>query len=213
MPNYIVRASVVDISRDTPKREDRVWVDTNVLYWQTYSRASLRTYDKRPKYYQTSSYPSWMQRAIRSGSTLHFLALSFAELAHLVETAEREIAEGAGQIPFGTKPKDFRHNYPSQRANVIAEITNCWQAVESLASELPGGVLADAGLISSSLPLMSQCAVDGYDLFMVEALKAAGVTQVLSDDGDFCTVAGITLFTANRNVIQAAAAQGKPQFR
>lgn len=78
-----------------------------------------------------------------------------------------------------------------------------------MASELQGGVLADAGLIASSLPLMSQCAVDGYDLFMVEALKASGVAQVLSYDGDFCTVAGITLFTANRSVIQEAASQGR----
>jgi hypothetical protein len=211
MPNYIVRASVVDISRDTPKPQDRVWVDTNVLYWQTYSRASQRS--RPPQSYQTRTYPRWLSSALRAGSTLHWLALSFAELAHQIETAEREISESAGQVPGGTKPKDFRHNYSSQRANVVAEITNCWQAVESIASELPGGVLADAGLIASSLPLMSQCAVDGYDLFMVEALKAAGVTQVLSDDGDFCTVAGITLFTANRNVIQAASAQGKSQIR
>jgi len=207
MPNYMVRASVVDIKSDVPKLADRVWVDTNVLYWQTYSRASLRP--RPPQTYQTRTYPTWLSHALRAGSTLHWLALSFAELAHQIETAEREIAEGAGQIPGGTKPKDFRHNYSSQRANVIAEITNCWQAVESLASELPGGVLADAGLIASSLPLMSRCAVDGYDLFMVEALKAAGVTKVLSDDGDFCTVGGITLFTANRWVIAAATAQGK----
>ena len=205
MPNYTVRASVVDISRDTPKPEDWVWVDTNVLYWQTYSRASLRP--KPPQTYQTRTYPSWLSRALRSGSTLHWLALSFAELAHQIETAEREIAEGAGQIPSGTKPKDFRRNYSSQRANVIAEITNCWQAVESLASELPGGVVEDAGLVASSLPLMSRCAVDGYDLFMVEVLKATGVIQVLSDDGDFCTVAGITLFTANRAVIAQATSQ------
>lgn len=206
MPNYIVKASVVDITRDTPQPEDRVWVDTNVLYWQTYSRASLRP--KAPLGYQTRTYPSWLSRALRTGSTLHWLALSFAELAHQVETAEREIAESAGQIAYGTKPKDFRHNYPAQRANVIAEITNCWQAVETMASELPGGVVANAGLIAASLPLMSQCAVDGYDLFMIRALKAAAVTQVLSDDGDFCTVRGITLFTANRSVIQEATSQG-----
>ena len=82
-----------------------VWVDTNVLHWQTYSRASLRP--KPPQTYQTRTYPSWLSRALRSGSTLHWLALSFAELAHQIETAEREIAEGAGQIPSGTKPKDF----------------------------------------------------------------------------------------------------------
>ena len=32
---------------------------------------------------------------------------------------------------------------------------------------------------------------------------------VQADDGDFATVPGIQVFTANRNVIQAARAQGR----
>ena len=51
--------------------------------------------------------------------------------------------------------------------------------------------------------------VDRYDLFAIHALKASGVTQVISDDGDFCSVSGITLFTANQTVISAARAQNK----
>lgn len=38
---------------------------------------------------------------------------------------------------------------------------------------------------------------------------AAGNPHILTDDGDFCTLSGITLFTANRNVCEAARAQGK----
>lgn len=34
--NYTVRAAVVDIRQDTPKREDAFLVDTNVWYWLTY---------------------------------------------------------------------------------------------------------------------------------------------------------------------------------
>jgi hypothetical protein len=54
-----------------------------------------------------------------------------------------------------------------------------------------------------------QLPVDGNDLFAIRALNVAGITQVISDDGDFCCVPGITLFTANPNVISAACAQGK----
>lgn len=51
--------------------------------------------------------------------------------------------------------------------------------------------------------------LDRYDLFILEAMQKAGVVQVLTDDGDYCTVAGIQVFTANTNVITAAQSQGK----
>ncbi len=44
-------------------------------------------------------------------------------------------------------------------------------------------------------------------------MNKSGVTQVLTDDGDFCTVPGITLFTANRGVVEAARVQGKLVIR
>jgi hypothetical protein len=40
-------------------------------------------------------------------------------------------------------------------------------------------------------------------------MRAAGVAQILSDDGDFCGVAGVELFTANPHVLAAARAQGR----
>jgi hypothetical protein len=39
-------------------------------------------------------------------------------------------------------------------------------------------------------------------------MSAAGINQVLTD-GDYCTVPGLQLFTANRQVIEASRAQGK----
>jgi hypothetical protein len=50
--------------------------------------------------------------------------------------------------------------------------------------------------------------VDGYDLFLLEALSAGGLTQVLTDDGDDCTVPGIHVFTANLRVLTAARSAG-----
>jgi len=50
--------------------------------------------------------------------------------------------------------------------------------------------------------------VDGYDLFLRATMRSSGIVQILTDDGDFCTVPGIQILTANANVIAAAAAQG-----
>jgi predicted nucleic acid-binding protein len=51
--------------------------------------------------------------------------------------------------------------------------------------------------------------VDGYDLFILETLTRHGLIQIITDDGDFATIAGIQVFTANRNVLKSAHAQGK----
>lgn len=51
--------------------------------------------------------------------------------------------------------------------------------------------------------------VDGYDLFILEAMTAKGVIQVITDDGDFASVPGIQVFTSNRNVLNAAKAQNR----
>jgi hypothetical protein len=44
---------------------------------------------------------------------------------------------------------------------------------------------------------------------MLETMKNNGVIQIITDDVDFATVAGIRVFTANRNVLLAARMQGK----
>jgi hypothetical protein len=40
-------------------------------------------------------------------------------------------------------------------------------------------------------------------------LKKEDITQIITDDGDFSTIAGICVFTANGNIIRAAKAQNK----
>ncbi len=61
--------------------------------------------------------------------------------------------------------------------------------------------------IAATTGELCMCHEEGQALLKV--LQPALMAKVLSDDGDFCTVAGITLFTANRSVIQEAASQGR----
>ena len=51
--------------------------------------------------------------------------------------------------------------------------------------------------------------LDGYDLLILEAMDKAGVKQIITDDGDYLTVPGIRVFTANSGAISAARSQGK----
>ncbi len=200
--NYTVQAEVVDISADAPRAEDVFLVDTNVWYWLTYSRASQSA--RPPAYYQTSNYPNYTNAALGAGARIFQSGLSLAELTHLIEKAEREIYEATnGQI--GTK--EYRHNLPAERAQVFAEVQAACGLVTTLAEPLT--VTIDSPTATSALNRLQTEKVDGYDLFILESMRSHGVVQVITDDGDFATVPGIQVFTANRNVIQAARAQGR----
>lgn len=62
---------------------------------------------------------------------------------------------------------------------------------------------------SNLLLIYTSVNVDGYDLFMAEMALKNGITQIITDDGDYATVSGLTVFTANQKVIQAASLVNK----
>lgn len=198
-----VRAQVVDIRADAPKDSDVFLVDTNAWYWLFYTRASLAP--SAPLAYQLSDYPAYLKAAIGAGSLLHSFALTFAELAHNIEKAEREINETQLGKPIQTK--SFRHDYPNQRRKVTSLICDTWADVLSVSEMLDMDL--NSAFMQPVLSLFPSVGLDGYDVFMAEAALKAGVTQVITDDGDYATVPGLTVFTANQRVVQAAHGSGK----
>lgn len=198
-----VRAKIVDIRADTPKDSDVFLVDTNAWYWLFYSRASLTP--NGPQAYQLANYPAFLKASISVGAALHCYGLIFAELSHNIEKAEREICEA--QVGKTIKAKSFRHDYPNQRLKLVSLITDTWADVLSVSTMLDLNM--DDDFMQSALTLFPSAGLDGYDLFMAEAALKAGITQIVTDDGDYATVQGLTVFTANTRVIQAAQAVGK----
>ncbi len=193
---YAVKAEVVNIQFDTPQKDDIFLVDTNVWYWLTYTQASTSALP-----YQINDYPAYLTKIISAQGLLLYCGLSLAELAHNIEQAEQRI--------FSTtlQPKEYRHNEPTERANVVAEVIAAWGQVTSIA--VSTDVTIDETTTNASLTRFQTQLLDGYDLLILEAMDKAGVVQVITDDGDYVTVPGIKVFTANRNVITAARNQGK----
>jgi predicted nucleic acid-binding protein len=194
--NYTVQAEVVDIQSDTPKQDDIFLVDTNVWYWLAYTKASTSA---QP--YQITDYPSYLAKAISAQALLLYCGLSLAELAHNIEQTERKIFSAT------LKPKEYRHNNPVQRANVVAEVEAAWNLVTLIAASTD--ITVDETTTNASLARFQTQPLDGYDLLILKAMAQAGTVKVITDDGDYVTVPGIQVFTANYNVITAARNQGK----
>ena len=204
--NYTVQAQVVDLRSDNPRVGDRFYVDTNAWFWASYPNVQFAP--KPPDQRRVSTYTSYLQRALVLKAELYWCGLSLAELSHQIEKTEYDIFCQASPTPAPLL-KEYRHNLSHERQRVVKEIQTAWLSVESMGQPLPSSVAIDAKTVAAGLQRLTQLALDGYDIFALEALQASSLTQIISDDGDFCLVSGITLFTANRNVIGYARAQGK----
>jgi predicted nucleic acid-binding protein len=205
--DYEIQAQIVDIRVDLPRSDDIFLVDTNVWYWHTYTNANVSSLD-----YQIERYPEYLSQAISANSVLSYIGLTLSELSHLIEQTERNIfVESLNLDPKKFKPKEYRHNYPDERKKVVQEIVTAWSQVKSIAAPLDFTV--DETVTNSALLQLQSQTLDGYDLFMLEAMKKEGITQIITDDGDFSTIAGISVFTANSNIIRAAKIQDRLMTR
>lgn len=202
--SYSVRADVVDIVYDQPRATDALFVDTNVWYWMDYLRSGEADEQHKPLPYQVRNYPTYLKKALRAKAALLRCGLTLAELAHRIESTEHEAYVRAFE---DVSPKEFRHNFPDIRANVVQEISDAWGLVKLQSRQLD--IMVDEPTTEEAMARFATHAVDGYDMFILLAMARAGITQMLTDDGDYCTVAGIQVFTANRGVIEQAREQSK----
>jgi predicted nucleic acid-binding protein len=200
--NYDIQSEVIDIRNDSPRSNDKFFVDTNVWFWTTYQRATQSPSPPSP--YQTSDYPQYLDKALGINAQILRFGLSFAELANLIESTEYEIIY---KPPLCLNRKEFRHNNRSYRGSVINEVESAWSQVIGMSSAID--LTIDDPKTDSALKFFKKHPIGGYDLFILEAMKENKLVQIITDDGDFACVPDIQVFTANRNVIQSAKSQGK----
>jgi len=201
--NYTVKADIIDIRADSPQKGDIFLVDTNVWYWLTYPPASLSlTTDQ-------STYSNYITDTFTEGATLCCSGLSLAELAHIIEREEKKLSSYSYSR---INNKEYRHNYPSERAKVVSQVKAAWNQVKNTFA-LQISVQLDEDTIDNALTQFSTQCLDGYDLFILESMKQESVNKIITDDGDYVTVPGIQVFTANPGAITAATNQGKLMTR
>jgi hypothetical protein len=202
--NLTIRAEIIDICSDTPCQDDIFLVDTNVWLWQTYTNAIASSRNAPNK---IRAYTPYLSKARRNGATLVYSGLILSELAHVIEKTERQIYNQRTGSNLGAK--EYRHNCPIERANVVAEVESAWNQVEGLA--VPIDLTVNKEITHASLARFKTQALDGYDLLMLEAIQRAeaGQVKVITDDMDYAVVPGIQIFTNNGLLIQQATVQGK----
>ena len=208
---FDVQADVVNILSDRPQQSDIFLVDTNVWVWQTYPNAKTSSRTAPTK---IREYGAYLKAARQNGATLAYSGLTLAELAHVIERTECDIYNKKNnftkQNGLEVKTKEFRHNYPHERDKVVKLVQTAWMQIQYFAVPLDE-LTIDESTTNAALARFQTQALDGYDLFILEAIHKAnpGQVKVLTDDGDYATVPNIQLFTSNIQVIELAKAQCK----
>lgn len=197
---YRIAAQIVDIRYDNPKEGDKFFVDTNVWFWMTYTRAGSSAL-----FYQLLDYPGYVDKVLENGGHVYQSAMAFAELAHLIERAEFNIYKKNLRNQQQINSKEFRHNCTVERENVLKEIEAAWVQVKSLGEPLDAVI--NNSFVDSALSGKRDRKVDGYDLFNLKLMSDYNIKQIITDDGDFATIPGIRVFTSNKNVLHAARTQ------
>jgi hypothetical protein len=171
--NYTVQSQVVDIGTDTPQSGDIFLVDTNVWLWQTYAPATTPGAVSRSRLRTIAVYLTYINNALNVGATLCYSGLSLAELAHNIEKLEQR------NSPYGSiSLKEYRHNYPSERARVVAEVQASWGQVNNIA--IPESLLIDDLTINRALQRFQNQMLDGYDLYILETMQGIQVITGVS---------------------------------
>lgn len=199
-----VQADVIDIRKDTPQKSDIFLVDTNVWLWYSYPNS---TTDLKPaRQEDVSSYLLYLIQAVSVGATLAYSGLILVELASVIERNEfKTFRKKSPKIEL----KEYRHNFPEERANVVKLVESSWATVRDFA--IPLDLTVNDRTIDAALQRFQAQALDGYDLLHLEAIVQAdaGQIKIMTDDCDYCTISNIQLFTSNANSIEAADSQNR----
>ena len=215
LPGF-VKAQVVDIRSARATLPKSVVADANILYFIHYDFTSLSSAGARsPAHYQTSEYPRWWRRAISGGVLISTASTCLAEFIHIVERTELEILwrtdpdqpeldpSQPGQAYSNKYAKAVRYLYAGQLQIIRSEVETALQSVRKTVELLPQ-VGKDADVFAASVKEWLPATCDFGDSALVSAAKHAGIPRIISDDADLISCDGITVYTANRNAIDAA---------
>src|ERR1700682_4192651 len=181
-------------------------VDTNPWFWATYSRATLPFLLGRPSKRQHEQYLRFIKKSLDVGCTIGRCDLTLSELAHRIEITEKQIYEHHALKQTEIRLKDYRA-ISVERKSVVSEIANVWSSVTSMSENWALTLSND--VTEAALQSPRTCALDGYDVFFLEAVKQKGCASILTDDSDFSAVAGISIFTSNLRVLAEAKQAGR----
>lgn len=206
----IAKAEIRDIQRrDCLVDNDKILVDTNVVYFCYYDRwAQLASTNKGPREYQLKHYPTFLKLLLNKNVALFLHKTAILEFGHRIESAELQIlyCEKSGI----TNPADLKLDIKQLRQLYYTE----YQEIKKSLITYFAVIMKTFKLINCEESIdkfLSNCLLEWQNAFsgitdasMVAEAKKFGINSILSDDSDFVSFQGIKLYTANNLAIRCS---------
>lgn len=194
MAANIIGIKNIDINEISKK--DIFAVDTNVLVWTHYSKASDANLRVHP--YQVTDYPNFIARLLNNGNKLVATCLNLSELCIVIERNEYRIFKALNGLGRSYGIKDFRKNI-SARANYKYELEYMLTEIKETYGNDMEIVKVDSTIIKEFTDDIIHNNCDVFDYAIIQHLKKMGIKNYISDDKDFSTVDGINLYCSSGN--------------
>lgn len=198
--------SVIDLSSvDCETVSARFYVDTNIWYKMTNVNANPKDIDIK--------YTELISKLVNNTNvTLYRSKLSYTEIANCVDRDAFDEFKKRDKSKFGNlSRKEFRH-MSKQRAGVVDQIISSIKQLESFTNDVADDDYDEVlnYVTESSFEVMiKETLLDPTDMFMVDFMRQNGVSNIITDDGDYLTAKGINVFTLNQHSIRVAKKENK----
>ncbi|MFK5949697.1 MAG: PIN domain-containing protein [Methylococcales bacterium] len=188
---------VFDLTDYKPIPNENYFVDTNVWYWTTYLSSKEMSSHNKTQDYQMEDYPSFIEKALNDGASLCHCAMTFTELANIIEHTEYELYKLKSGKEYFSK-KEFRKDIDA-RTQVLKEIDTAWSTINSMSKCIDVNLNSD--FVDKSKIIMDEGNVDPFDAFYVQIMRDNKIDFIVTDDHDFCSTNQI-IVTSNKKALR-----------
>lgn len=181
-----------------PCNKDRVLVDTNIWVELTLSSMNSPESKNSPEF-------SLIKNLISARGTCYWSPLSLSEMAHVAEKFEREYYNAANECNLSIK--EFRNKHYDLCEKAKRGVDSACRQILTIGKCLEFNM--SASMSDAAMHLYNISRLDGYDMFLVESMRAHSVSHILTNDSDFLSVSKIIVMTATKSIIEKARDNGK----
>ncbi len=171
-------------------------LDTNVLIWTFYSRATSKAS------YQRKVYPNFIQHLITCGNKIFITAVNLNEMFHFIENNELDIYnndQGFDDINKINKKK-FR-SIAIERCKVKSEISLIFKQLEAINNICIVGTTLEVDKLTNFLNDYEVHKCDFFDYYLINYCNQNNIS-IITDDIDFDNKFNlVNLYSANKKLL------------
>ena len=153
--------------------------------------------ENRNNAYQFVYYPDFFDTLLENGNKIYTTYLNLSEFCSVVEKIERNIYNAP--LPRNSKIdlKEFR-KLERERHIYLTNLKRALNLIKMNVHEIYE-ITQDLNVIDSFIQALPETNCDIADFTVIECMKSIGITTFISDDKNFETVDGITLYTTYKD--------------